>query len=62
MLTWPRPEPGGTAGGALLLTVRWEAMPCGLGEPLKLLTAVLLIVGGYLAYGRNKKPGGSQPA
>lgn len=45
---------GGGTGLTLLATVRWEAMPYGLGEPLKLLVALSLISAGYRMY-RNKK-------
>lgn len=44
---------GGGAGMALLLTVRWEAVPHG--EAVKVGVAVLLILVGYLAY-RGESP------
>lgn len=43
---------GGGAGIALLLTVRWEAIPYG--EAVKVAVAVLLAVLGYVMY----RPGG----
>ena len=39
---------GGGAGLALLLTVRWEAIPQG--EAIKVLMVVFLIIVGYLMY------------
>ncbi len=44
---------GGGAGVALLATVRWEAVPYG--ELMKLATAVLLTLVGYLMY-RGETP------
>jgi hypothetical protein len=43
---------GGGAGMALLLTVRWEAVP--MGELVKVVVAVLLMLAGYFMY-REKK-------
>jgi len=46
---------GGGAGMALLLTVRWEAVPGG--EGVKVLVALTLIVLGYFSY---RKTGGAK--
>jgi hypothetical protein len=44
---------GGGAGMGLLLTVRWELIPWGLGEPLKVAVALVLIAAGYAMYGKR---------
>lgn len=45
---------GGGAGGALLLTVRWDVVPYG--EAVKIAVAVLLIFVGYLMYRKPSDP------
>ena len=47
---------GGGAGLALLVTVRWEAVPYG--ELVKVGVAVLLVLAGYFMY-RGSGAGGS---
>ena len=50
---------GGGAGVALLATVRWEMVPYG--ELVKLGTAVLLTLVGYLMYRESPTPPDLRP-
>ena len=45
---------GGGAGLALLLTVRWEAVP--MGELVKIGVAIVLMLVGYLIYRGGEPP------
>lgn len=45
---------GGGAGLALLLTVRWEAIP--LGEIFKVAVALTLVLIGYFCYRQKPQP------
>lgn len=51
---------GGGAGLALLLTVRWEAIPYG--ECVKVGAALVILAMGYLFYRGNDGPGPTKTA
>lgn len=47
---------GSAAGLTMLATVRWDGMPAGWGEPIKLAVAMALICLGYVMYGSKTPP------